>query len=230
MSTATIPGFVYTQFTDQNRALTLASTTDTNKLINTLAININDKPASSFTYKWDPANSMPGYARVIFSISVGRSLFDKFFNSPAGIRAQFFDGASQGAAFQSNLTTKILDTLANYLANHDTLHEKQGIKSIVGSYSKFWMDESQGLPSGPYDQSFPIKQWVDSANPQLNKAILTELKITQALATDLSEWGIWAPIRFNIKFLGTFVDANGKEWVAPLKETRGGQIKYLGFS
>jgi hypothetical protein len=162
-----------------------------------------------FTWESPRDTALSGCERACFRLRVPRSVYDAFFNSPVGYRAQF--ALDSNAGYEGNI--KALDAIEPALTRFAQLRG-QADNRIVWSWrapdAKIWIDESEVQEQlGLYDPQILYEPW-------------------QSQSEDGA--GLLAPLGELLEVKGAWVDATGHFRPNPKKSGRAGNIHSVGFS
>lgn len=112
------------------------------------------------------SNELEGFQRVSVELAVSVELFDAFFNSRTGYRAQYYHSEATGEAYNKIIVDRIAPLLiASKLHAKDVTYEFCE-KSLYGPYTKLWFPKEVTSPS--YEQhllllpeAIKAKRWYD---------------------------------------------------------------------
>jgi hypothetical protein len=173
------------------------------------------------------SRELQGCKRPEFQLEVSTEIFDIFFNSPVGYRAQYAIAPEVGIIQNAYLIESLSDRLTTYAKaniNPDmTLLDVRACLKI--SSAKIWIKEEGANALNEYDLVVEIDfpRWVDKAriayysaddDEQRNKAIR----------------GVLAPTGNFLEVKGGWLDSRGQERLNPAKAERATDIWQYGFS
>lgn len=169
-----------------------------------------------------------GFSRPVYTISIGRELFDLFFNSSGGYRAAYFRSPGTGLDANGFFMRAISPgLLQNPLSANSRLSESHICESLVTPSAKVWLAEhgkeinrkcagcegewssgSSGLPEQP---EILNTRWETTPNQK-------------------AEWGRKAPYLTKLRVMGAFLNNCHHELVPHDKRFRAYDIHYFGWS
>ena len=162
-----------------------------------------------FTWESPRDTALSGCERASFRLRVTPTVYDAFFNSPVGYRAQFALGANAG--YRGNVKT--LDALEPALLKFVQVRGQTNdrvVWSLRGPDAKIWIDESE------------VQEQMGHSEPQ----ILYEP--WQSQSEDGA--GLLAPLGELLEVKGAWVDATGHFRPNPKKAGRAEDIHRVGYS
>ena len=163
-------------------------------------------------------------SRVIFKVRVEEAVFDAFFNSPNGYRAQYCLGLDNGEKQNHRLIEAITQACYEF-AEQKKRQEFLGdsvLASLRGKDAKVWISE-EDLPDVEEVQ-IDYQPWVAKA-----EASGVGGPADQAARAKASV-GVLAPVGTHIEVKGAWLTPNGDEWRNPRKSHRGEEIRDYGFT
>lgn len=164
---------------------------------------------------WQESQDSNGFSRPVLCLCVESHLFDTFFNSANGYRAQYYESPSNGqiknALFVRNVSDAILskDTLENIdLARY----------SFSRNSAKAWLAEVEkhDCPACRGEWSYP-----QNADPEI---------LNDRWEKSSNHCGPKAPLGTKIRLFGAFVNARLEEYVPLNKNNRAKEISSFGWS
>jgi hypothetical protein len=176
---------------------------------------------------WEPGkDEIPAdYRRAVVKLSVPPESFDLIWNSPGGLRGQYYmEPVIPGAG--SYMNRVLIELLTSELQQADAMVKT----SLSDPSAKIWMDEALGLPIKAKDAPLEIPRWKGFKSAKSGDPIVNFLGQSLADIIEKATWGTLAPIRNGLEIKGAWVNAKGETLVADSKRTRSKQIAYLGFS
>jgi hypothetical protein len=162
-----------------------------------------------FTWEAPRDTELGGCERACFRLRVNQTVYDAFFNSPVGYRAQFALGANIG--FEGNI--KALDVLEPRLIRFAQIRGQADDRvgwSLRAPDAKIWIDESE------------VQEQMSACDPQ----ILYEP--WQSRSQDGA--GLLAPLGELLEVKGAWVDSTGRFRPNPKKSDRADDIHQVGYS
>ncbi|WP_190810828.1 hypothetical protein [Flagellimonas sp. S3867] len=227
---------VYSSFSydgfENSRAAYLRNLTDPNTISAKIITSLNSN-SNTIDPSWIEAVHAPGYYRAEFVFELGYDIFDAFFNSPGGVRGQFSLGVQKGRNFTHGI---MLGAFNSIKARYEEKYPKDYFKcmaTLMQPKAKIWMVEAEaGLPDPTKEQIFNVPKWLEYKNTaSSHDPICSQVKISDPTEIqNLATWGMVAPKRKKIRFMGVFMNSEGKTWEQPWKERRGLQVSQFGFS
>jgi hypothetical protein len=162
----------------------------------------------AFIWEWFNSSELRGCRRAEFLLSVPSHMYDAFFNSPVGYRAQYATSPELGRKANRELIRALRSRLDAYVRARNDAHVI--LSSIDASGAKVWIDENE-VGAHYIDESPEIDfpPWASDAN------------ITA---------GLRAPIGNRLVLVGGWLDRTGVEVLNPGKSRRSEEIHNSGFS
>lgn len=153
-------------------------------------------------------DELRGCTRAEFLLNVPSYLYDAFFNSPVGYRAQYAVAVSQGEQQNQELVRALKTKLLAYTSSESDVANIE--RSIDASQAKIWINEEE-VQAHYYDDSPEIdyRPWRENSE---NGA------------------GLRAPIGHRLVVYGGWLDQASSERLNPYKENRGVEIHRVGFT
>jgi hypothetical protein len=187
------------------------------------------------SFLWEPGKTpeTQGYHRPNFVVDVGGDMFDRLYNSPAGLRGQYFMQPvidNCGDIFNAAVVAVLYAAVKAEIDQGNPAEAAFIQKALLDKGAKAWMDEGQGLPGSKGDIAFSVPRWQSFSAPGPNSPILDYLQINANAIHERVSYGAYAPARTQLRIMGAWIDANGNTKIVNKKTTRSMQIAYLGFS
>lgn len=168
------------------------------------------------------------FARPVYTVFVGRALFDLFFNSSAGYRAAYFQspgiGLDANAFFMQTVAPRLV---ADPLSANSTLLPDFIQESLVTPSAKAWLVEH----GKELDKRCPgcRGEWSSaSAGPAEQAEILNSR--WETISGQKAEWGRKAPYLTKLRVMGAFINECHHELVPFDKRFRASEIHEFGWS
>ncbi|CDX62365.1 hypothetical protein MPL1032_60024 [Mesorhizobium plurifarium] len=158
---------------------------------------------------------LPNCWRVKFPFKVSSLTFDRFFNGPSGIRAQFLADSNLGRWANAHLVTMLGPTVVREL-ERDPLQQFSGpvlssaTDSIAGLSARVWINE---LSVGWNSRDLAITRWEMAADEP-----------------GADSRGLCAPTGSQLVLLGAWINSDGVEMTLPEKIRRHEEISRRGYS
>lgn len=198
----------------QNRLLAVSSFYD--------VVDQIEKELTILCYHTQHCDDAYGYARSVFCIRVPEEVFDIFFNSPSGYRANYFSSPSLGLQQNHFLIQRLFLKLSLWAQQSVGGYSADfAQKSMLSISSKAWLaecsmeicDACKGEWSASSDGNAEISnsRWEQSSQPN-------------------SRYGIKAPLHTKIRLFGAFLNNRGDEFIPARKRDRDKQIHDTGWS
>ena len=168
----------------------------------------------------DLCKDQQGFARPIYCIEVWKSLFDLFFNSKNGYRAQYYCSEKQGIKGNEFLIRTVLPELLEF---NLPLKREFTLKSLQAQSSKVWVAEI----IREYFCPKCFGEW--KPNIDRESEIMND-RWENSIEDDKSVWGRKAPYFTKIKIFGGFLNLNYEEFVPEHKKDRSLDIHKYGWS
>jgi len=154
--------------------------------------------------------------RPVLRFKVEDSLFDAFFNSHSGYRAQFLTDPNCGQAANGIVLDALREQLEAATEQATSPHEMESYlarASLRGVSAKIWLFEDE----------------FDFRNPTEDLSI-DSWKAAAVLGCTKAKWGLCAPGGSTLEVKGAFLDPYGHEVIAADKISRRFDIHMCGFS
>lgn len=168
--------------------------------------------AEIVAFAWEPFQSdrLKGCHRVSFLLQVSPDMYDAFFNSPVGYRAQYAVGVVTGEAGNRALLRKFEPRLLEFTHEKNLVSETRVKASLQAADAKVWIYEPEvEAQLGREDTQILYAPW-------------------QQASTD--GVGLLAPIGTKLEVKGGWVDDHGKERRDPFKANRSEEIHSVGYT
>jgi hypothetical protein len=174
---------------------------------NTIGALMLDARVTGFV--WEPFQGLMlrGCGRAEFLLQVHPCIYDAFFNSPVGYRAQY----ALGPALGRSKNRELLDALKTKLiANTPESYLAQVVSSIESVEAKIWIYEDE-VQNHYFDESPEIDYapWNNGSDGGV---------------------GLRAPVGTQLIVCGGWLDEHGHERVDPHKRRRSEEIHEAGFT
>lgn len=168
----------------------------------------------------DPCDEAAGLRRIVCCISIGRDIFDLFFNSQNGYRGSYFHSPEEGMLVNSHLLNLLAPRLASFKAHQD-MTPRMIEQSLRAPSAKCWLAEvGKGFcPTCAGEWTAPQDDTPEILNGRWEEGTTTN-----------SRYGRKAPVQKQLRVIGAFVNEAGDEYVAPRKRARAQQIHDYGWS
>jgi hypothetical protein len=188
--------------------------------------------ASSMTVlcrHYDRCDKNHSFCRAVYCVEVGTSLFDQFFNSAQGYRAQYFHSPQQGREANATFLRILKPRLLAAGAICDAPSEKPCESrvdpeiSLSAAGAKVWLAEkSHQLCNRCGEWSQPEAEAL--VNPEIRNERWERLEELYA------KWGCTAPYLTRIRVLGGFINNARDELLIFEKRFRAEEISRRGWS
>ena len=178
-------------------------------------------------YKSEPYVNLKlqGCTRASFLLSVDNHVYDAFFNSPIGYRAQYCLGPDKGELANRQLIDALKPKLLAFAASVPTgaLALKLVEASLDSADAKIWIDENEpaSLPSSDFQIQINYGPWVERAK---RADAFQEDSIIGAIR------GVLAPVGTRLEVKGGWLDERALERRDVAKSHRSEEIAINGFS
>lgn len=178
--------------------------------------------------------AVKGCVRPEFTLNVSPHIFDLFFNSPRGYRAQFHKSPHAEDRANSDLISHISAKLIDYAHGRTTKHQMrvEAIRrSLCASSAKIWIGECGTRSQRAEDikhlrVDLEVEPWLGTARAY----VLDPSKYPNPNGEILAVDGVKAPTGTILQVKGAFIDESGQEHVPEDKKTRSLQIHLFGFT
>jgi hypothetical protein len=151
---------------------------------------------------------------VLLTVEAG--IFDRFFNSPEGYRAQYLRDPDRGQAANGQLLRALEPALTGAVVGRcgeERLSREWIRNSFLANSAKIWPDE-ETLDFTDATIDLAIERWTQPCD-WINAP---------------KHAGLWAPEGTQLKVFGAFIDPHGNEIVSRRKIRRRFDIHECGFS
>jgi hypothetical protein len=193
-------------------------------------VHIAERIASDMTVLCCHRSEIEGtdFKRPVYTVFVGLSLFDLFFNSKVGYRAAYFQSPGIGLDANVLLMRAVASRLvADPLSAGSELPPDFIRESLVTPSAKAWLAEH----SKELDQKCPgcEGEWSSgSAGPAEQAEILN--RRWETTSGQKAEWGRKAPYLTKLRLMGAFINERHHELVPFDKRFRAYEIHQFGWS
>ena len=173
-------------------------------------------------YHPDPCQDDNQYDRPVYSIYVGKKLFDWFFNSEKGYRAAYFRSPTEGLKANQHFIESLIPAL---LESDKTtpIFDKEFIEESLKSPSaKAWLVEENGLAC-----DFCAAEW---KNPSVIDEDHAEIKNNRWENKENPKYGRKAPYRTKIRIVGAFLNEHYDVFIPARKRFRSEEIHDKGWT
>jgi hypothetical protein len=168
--------------------------------------------------------------------SVDKVAYDRFFNSPFGIRAQYCRDPKLGGVRNRQCIDALFERLmATAQVTGPGVSLDQVAASLRCGSSKIWIDEHAQDCTLKHTiavsdlVTVDVPRWVRAAEEA--EAEIRAFQRARPRVKDRALYGIQAPEGTTLKVLGGFLcETSSKEFVVPSKRRRHQQIQLYGFS
>lgn len=169
-----------------------------------------------------------GFRRPVYSVAVNRDLFDQFFNSATGYRAEYFRSPWAGLRANTTFMRAVSPALLGSGPSEALgLHVDFIRESLATPSAKVWLAENgkEVDPSCPGCQG----EWSTASvgNPRVAEIRNNRWDVAQGVK---SEWGRKAPYLTKLRIMGAFLDGQLNEFVPFDKRFRADEIHQFGWS
>jgi hypothetical protein len=175
-----------------------------------------------------------GWVRALWVIDTTPEVFDLFFNSPSGYRAQFYIAADRGLRANRLSIDSVQDRLLGLAEAYpvNLMTRQQVETSLASRYAKIWIDESASTVNKTSTdplviQALEVPRWVRAMNEALS-AWAQQRGPAPYVARSLL--GVQAPEGRSLKIVGAWVNNEIADHVVHSKEERAEHIHKFGFS
>jgi hypothetical protein len=173
------------------------------------------------------SHEIQGCKRPEFLIEVSNEIFDIFFNSPVGYRAQYAKAPKVGISQNAYLIESLTDRLTAYAKTNTnpnmTLPEVRACLKFPSA--KIWIKEEDenALHEDDLVVEIDFPRWVEKAKAAYYSADDDEQR-NKAIR------GVLAPTGKFLEVKGGWLDSSGQERINPFKAARAADIWQYGFS
>lgn len=176
---------------------------------NQIALLIETATITNFV--WEPFEDarLKGCHRAAFLVEVAAHVYDAFFNSPVGYRAEFAASIIRGETANRCLLMRLEDKLLT-VASFDAVARECVEKSLHAIDAKIWIYESEVEAQLGHDGP-------EILYPPWQRASTTEV-------------GLLAPVGTKLEIKGGWVDTSFGERRDPYKSGRSSEIHSTGYS
>lgn len=181
------------------------------------------------SYKEEPFKNhrLHGCVRASFLLLVDPHIYDGFFNSSVGYRAQYCQSFEKGEQANRKLIEALRSELVTFafaqLSPMAALGQNIIGASLDATDAKIWIDESEPVSIPPEELTIQInyQPWVD-------RAIRADKHQEEEFINAVR--GVFAPFGTKLEVKGGWLDADGYERRDPSKAHRSKQIALDGYS
>lgn len=161
---------------------------------------------------WIRSDEAPAFWRIEAQIPVTQAVFDQWFNSRSGYRAQYYLSPDEGIAFNRQTVEKMIPAVrAGYAECRLAEPWSLVAESLAGPFAKAWVYKDKEAFDSAIADTLTPPQWVEN-------------KGSRGLCAPL-------PTSPSIEIKGTFIDpASHEVWVDPIKVSRACDLHLRGFS
>ena len=168
--------------------------------------------AKIVAFAWEPFQSdrLRECHRASFLLQVSRDMYDAFFNSPVGYRAQYAVSTGMGEAANRALLRKLEPRLLEFAREKNLVPETRVKASLQAADAKIWIYEPEvEAQLGREDTQILYAPW-------------------QQASTD--GVGLLAPVGTKLEVKGGWMDDHRKEHRDPFKANRSEEIHSVGYT
>jgi len=160
----------------------------------------------------------------VFRVRVPESVYDAFFNSPVGYRAQYRLAIEQGERCNRELIDALTPPCLAFADTKAPSHFPARLiaASLAVKDAKVWINEAD--LAGLEGAHITFKPWLDKA------AAAARGTRADKAARSKAETGILAPTGTQLEIKGAWIMPDGAECYDPTKQQRGREIHDYGFS
>ncbi|MEW6052454.1 MAG: hypothetical protein AB1552_01520 [Nitrospirota bacterium] len=168
------------------------------------------------------------FQRPVYTVEIGRTLFDQFFNSATGYRAQYFRspwaGLQANALFMKTILPPILESAPSTASvlSVDFIRESLSTLSAKAWLTEHGKEIDLECPSCKGEWSSGL-----SGHSQIAEIINGRWEIASG---QKAEWGRKAPYLTKLRIMGAFLDSRYNEFVPFDKRFRANDIYQFGYS
>ncbi len=178
------------------------------------------------SFKVKPRKNPPceGCSRAFFRLLVGACVYDAFFNSPAGYRAQYCIGVRHGEEQNRRLIDAITPMCLEFMKGKEKsdFPTEMVLASLRGTDAKVWINDGD-LPDVD-ETHINYQSWVAKAQAS------TKGRLADQAARANATVGILAPVGTHIEVKGAWLNSEGYEWRDPDKSRRAEEILNYGYT
>lgn len=182
---------------------------------------------AGYAIDWGTKRELQGCKRPAFLLEVSTEVFDIFFNSPMGYRAQYAIAPEVGISQNAYLIECLSDHLTAYSeANpHPDMNLLEVRTCLKFPSAKIWIKEENenALHEDDLVVEIEFPRWVENAKTAYYDANADE-QLIKAIR------GVLAPTGKYLEVKGSWLDNSGKEFIDPAKAARATDIWQYGFS
>ncbi len=174
----------------------------------------------------EPRENPPcmGCSRAFFRLYVDERVYDAFFNSPVGYRAQFCIGAENGKEKNRHFLNAVEPMCLAEAYKQELPHFPASLvlSSLRGAGAKIWINEDDLRDLEGIHIEYP--PWVAKVRAAPSGSP------TEQAARSLASNGVLAPIGTMLEIKGAWIAPDGTECHDPRKAARAEEIRDYGFS
>lgn len=174
----------------------------------------------------DPCQDDKQFERFVYSIFVGKKLFDWFYNSVNGYRAAYYQSPHEGIKANEYFIQSLMpDLIASDKTAEDA--DKGFIKETLKSPSaKAWLVEHKGFKNWNGEDCQFCEEWT---LPRDKEAEILNSRWENETCQN-AEWGRKAPYLTKIRIMGAFLNDHYDEFIPSTKRFRAKDINENGWS
>jgi len=168
------------------------------------------------------------FRRPVFSVRIGEDLFDQFFNSATGYRAEYFrspwDGLRANAIFMKAASPALLEGAPDGASDLSVDFIRESVATLS---AKAWLAEY----GKEVDQNCPTceGEWSAASSGPAEQAEIRNGR-WEAASGQKAEWGRKAPYLTKLRIMGAFLDSRRNEYIPFDKRFRAEEIHKFGWS
>ncbi|NNB41716.1 hypothetical protein [Pseudomonas chlororaphis] len=169
-----------------------------------------------------------GFSRPVYTVQIGKELFDLFFNSPDGYRAAYFRSPGDGLNANISFIRAILLPLEESpLSANSKLCSSRIHQCLVTPSAKVWLAEH----GKEIDSKCPgcTGEWSSGTAGRPDQAEIHN-GVWEAASGQNAEWGRKAPYLTKLRVMGAFLNDQYHEYVPQDKRFRAYGIHRDGWS
>ena len=170
------------------------------------------RTAEVIAFEWESyrGERLRGCNRAAFLLHVSEDIYDAFFNSPVGYRAQYAINQKRGEEANRSLIGMIQGKLLSYANEHSDVALDLVRASLDATDAKSWIREQQVHDQlGDDFAEIRFERWIQESEDGV---------------------GLRAPLGTQIEVNGGWFDAGGREHRDPRKASRSYEIYTTGFT
>lgn len=202
----TAPIWLFAESVDAERTERLLGYADFDEIVRMVA----DSTIAGFVWEPSTGTQLKSCNRASFLLRVPTNVYDAFFNSPVGYRAQYAADVGTGEAANRKLLAALSPRLLTFAGAQSCVSEQLLLASLRAQEAKLWIHESE-------------------VEAQLGEDCLAILYPPWQQASE-SGVGLLAPVGEELEVKGGWLDHRGDENRNPLKANRSNEIHSTGYS